>query len=250
MEWIILLVCGATLATSAYTFYKVRKIHLATYEIREKVAEVHKESTVLYAQLVAWHELNRLLQFNRPLPPLRCWAASPDFLLVIALDALKNLPETIIECSSGSSTLILARCCEVNRKGHVYSLEHDPEYADVTRKQLQEQGLDDWATVVDAPLVSYGSLDGQRWYSLDGLNISKPIDLLVIDGPPWNTAALARYPALPILINRLSTNAAIYLDDAERDEEKATLKRWSEEIPSLGIMNISCEKGCAVIRSK
>jgi hypothetical protein len=92
MEWIILAVCGVTLATSTYTFYKVRKIHLATYEIGERVVDVQRESTALYGQLVAWHELNRLLQFKKPLPPLRGWAASPDFLLVIAQDALQRQP--------------------------------------------------------------------------------------------------------------------------------------------------------------
>jgi predicted O-methyltransferase YrrM len=250
MEWIILVVCVATLAISAYTFYKVRKIHLATYEIGTRVLDVHKESTTLYAQLVAWHDLNRLLQFKQPLPPLRGWAASPDFLLVIAQDALQRQPEVIVECSSGTSTLTLARCCQINGKGRVFSLEQDPEYAAATRKRLLEQGLDDWATIVDAPLVSYEKMGGQRWYSLEGLDATKPIDLLVIDGPPWNTAALARYPALPMLIERLSSNAAIYLDDAERDEEKATLKRWSEEIPDLGVKKNYCEKGCAFIYFK
>jgi predicted O-methyltransferase YrrM len=247
MEWIILAVCGVTLAISAYSFHKVRKIHLASYEIAEKVSAVQRESGVLYSQLVAWHELNRLLEFRRPLPPLRGWAASPDFLLVIAEDALQRKPEVILECSSGSTTLTLARCCEINGNGHVFSLEHDQHYAEITRERLREQGLEDWATVVDAPLISYETLGGQRWYSLEALQVNQPIDLLVIDGPPWNTAALARYPALPMLANRLSASAIIYLDDADRDEEKSTIKRWAEEMPSLNFKKLLCEKGCAAI---
>lgn len=247
MEWIILAVCGVTLTISAYTFHKVKKVHLATYEIGEGVAAVRKETDTLYAQLVAWHDLNRLLQFKRPLPPLRGWAASPDFLLVIAQDVLMRQPEVIVECSSGSSTLTLARCCEINAKGHVYSLEHDLEYAAITRKRLKEQELDQWATVIDAPLIGYENMDGQCWYNLEGLDISKPIDLLVIDGPPRTVAALARYPALPILKSRFSDCAVIYLDDADRNEESATLRRWVDEKHVKNIGKLPCEKGCAVI---
>ena len=247
MDWILLTVSGLTLLISAYTFHKVRRIHLATFEIREEVQKTRRETDVLYSQLAAYDELNRLLKFRWPLPPLRGWAASPDFLLEIAKDALQRRPETIVECSSGSTTLTLARCCELNGNGHVYSLEHDPEYAAETRSRLREQGLEPWATVIDAPLVAYKQLGGQFWYSLDGLVIQKPIDLLVIDGPPWNTAPLARYPALPMFNQMLSPTVHIFLDDADREEETATLKRWKEESVKIEIKKISNEKGAACL---
>lgn len=248
MEWLILLFCVLTLAVSAYTFHKVRKIHLVTYEINTRTTEVHRESHVLYSQLVAWHELTRLLKFRRPLPPLRGWAASPDFLLIIAQDALRFKPAVIVECSSGSTTLTLARCCELNNRGHVFSLEHDEHYAAITRRSLHEQGLEQWATVIHAPLIRYDSLQAQLWYSLTDLQLSQPIEMLVVDGPPWHTAPLARYPALPILAGRMTADSRIYLDDAERDEERETLKRWALENPSLIVDSIACEKGCAVIK--
>jgi hypothetical protein len=121
MEWFLLMVFGATLVICVYTFHKVRKIHLASYAIHEAATQTQKETLALFAQVQAYDGLMRLLQFRAPLPPLRGWAASPDFLLVIAQHALKHKPKVIVECSSGSSTLVLARCCELNGGGHVYS---------------------------------------------------------------------------------------------------------------------------------
>jgi hypothetical protein len=75
----------------------------------------------------------------------------------------------------------------------VYSLEHDPISAAETRAMLADHGLDDWATVIDAPLVPV-TLGGEtfRWYDDSGLKGLKAIDMLVIDGPPLDTNALAR----------------------------------------------------------
>lgn len=238
---------GLTLIVSACCFYKVRKVHIATFDIVDKIINIQRETGALYDQIVAYQELNKILSFRRPLPPLRGWAASPDFLLVVAQHAIKYQPNNIVECSSGSSTITLARCCEINGIGHVYSLEHDSEYAEATRVQLKEQGLENWATVIDAPLVAYNELNGQYWYSLEQLAIQGPIDLLVVDGPPRDTALLARYPSLPMLSNRMSPKTTIFLDDADREEETATLKRWESENSAIKYKKIHCEKGCACV---
>jgi hypothetical protein len=60
---------------------------------------------------------------------------------------------------------------------------------------------------------------------------SDPIDLLLVDGPPAYAAghALARYPALPVLGDRLASGATVVLDDAERPGEQEVLRRWERE---------------------
>ena len=165
MMWILSLNFLATVLALAFiglTFYKVRKIHLVTYSIDQ-------ESKSLYAQIQAFHSLDKLLQLQAPLPTLRGWAASPDFLLEIAKYTLEAKPQNTLECSSGCSTIVLARCMQINDKGHVYSLEHDTTYAAITRHELERQGLTEWATIIDAPLIDISSLPTHRWYSLDKL---------------------------------------------------------------------------------
>jgi hypothetical protein len=68
-------------------------------------------------------------QINRALPPTRGWAASPDFLRNLCISVAEEKPKTIVECSSGISTLIAAACLKRQGSGHVYSLEHDPIFA-------------------------------------------------------------------------------------------------------------------------
>ena len=232
----------------AYVLHKVRKIHLASYRIENSSEKAELEVSRLFGQVKAYLDLEKLIDPRKPLPALRGWAASPDFLLHVALHMLSRKPLEIVECSSGVSTLVLARCCELNGIGHVYSLEHDAEYAAKTNARLQEQGLGRWATVLDAPLKPYADLGGQRWYSTEKLHAAvNRIDLLVIDGPPWNTAPLARYPALPLLVDRFSPDCVVILDDAGREEEKETLNQCLAEFPDLQQQILSTEKGTAVL---
>lgn len=225
--------------------HKVRKIHLASFRMEEAITRIDRESGSLFNQIQAYHALVELIQPRRPLPPLRGWAASPDFLLHVASHALAEHPQTIVECSSGASTLVLARCCELNGSGRVFSLEHDPHFARQTRERLREQGLESWATVVDAPLKPAMNRDAGPWYSTDALpSLGTGIDLLVIDGPPGDSAPLARYPALPSLYPRLSNHCAIFLDDAARKDEVEIVRRWLADFPAFNATQLQAEKGC------
>ena len=154
----------------------------------------------------------------------------------------------MVECSSGTSTLVLARCMQLNGAGMVFSLEHDPGYARLTRAQLRRHGLEDWAQVLDAPLRPH-PLDGEKWpwYDISALPATLEIDLLVIDGPPQATRSLARYPAGPLLFKSLGRGASVFLDDAARPDERTVLLRWQKEFPALDQSNRPCEKGCAVL---
>lgn len=222
----------------------------ATKEIA-KLSEIRTEFAHLYNQFQAYQSLVSLLQPTKPLPQLRGWAASPDFLLEICQFSLRLKPTLILECSSGASTLVLARCCELNGLGHVYSLEHDAGYAEQTRQRLKDQNLEKWATVIDAPLVDQPEVGGQRWYSLEKLKIDpKSVELLVIDGPPSDTASQARYPALPFLMKYLSDTCTVFLDDANRPDERAAVDRWLHEFGQLEALYLQSEKGCAKLTRK
>ena len=235
------------LLLNAYTLHKVRRVHLQQYDLRRAMVE---ESATMYRQLEALSSLERELGLPHSLPPLRGWAASPDFLMELVRHVQQEKPRSVVECSSGASTLVLARCMQQNGGGKVHSLEHDPMYAAQTRAQLERQGLSEYAEVLDAPLTPFESgSESWQWYQYRVLQADLPIDLLVIDGPPMTTGPLARYPAGPALFEQLTANGAVFLDDAARAEETAILARWRREFPQLTQSARYCEKGCAVLRA-
>lgn len=237
---------GAILLLCAYTLHKVRLIHLLLHAVRD---QSQRDNAGLFRQLEALQGLYTELGLTRSLPDTRGWAASPDFLLEMARHALAERPQLVVECSSGTSTLVLARCMQMNGGGKVYSLEHDPVYARQARQQLAHHGLSDWAVVLDAPLQGqeFGGA-AWPWYSTQGLPGDADIDMLAIDGPPQATRALARYPAGPALFGRLAPGAAVFLDDARRPDEQAILHRWAEEYPEIEQRQLNCEKGAALLR--
>ena len=169
---------------------------------------------------------------------------------LIADSCLLNKPEIIVECSSGVTTLVLARCCQLNGAGYVYSLENGFEYALSTAKQLKQYGLDKYAEVIHAPLqntvVNNQDFD---WYQLDKLKTSC-VNMLVIDGPSGFIQKNSRYPAMPILLDRLSDECEIFLDDAGRPDEKEIIECWLSETPELDHTYVENERGCSILKLK
>lgn len=209
-----------------------------------------KQSNNVISQIEALMNLQAVLKLHHALPPMRDWATSPDFLCNLVMHTLSARPLSVIECSSGISTIVLARCMEILGEGHVFSLEHDKEFADKTRALLRQHGLENYATVYDAPLknITLPSWSGQ-WYSHDVLPVNIKVDLLVIDGPPFFTSELARYPAIPMLYEQFSPHVAVFLDDADRKGEKMAVKRWLDEFSDLAAVDVPiCEKGCVVLK--
>ena len=170
--------------------WKVRKIHLHLYSLE---GFIDKNKDTLFAQVEALIGLYYDLKFSKSLPKTRGWAGSPDFLLFIAKVAQSKCPTVIIECSSGVSTVVLAQCLKLNGQGHVYSLEHESVFAEQTRMELKRHQVNEWATIIDAPLKKH-YISGQEWlwYSLDNLPENLRVDMIVIDGPPSFIQNLAR----------------------------------------------------------
>lgn len=228
------------------SLHKIKKIHLSSFELLNDSKCIKRETEALFSQIQALLALERKLHLQDALPPMRGWAGSPDFLLKTAEEALRRKPTTVMECSSGTSTVVLARCLQLNGSGHVYSLENSPEFAVKTRALLAQHGLSDWATVLDAPLVSKAT--PTPWYDESAIPTELPaIDMLVVDGPPASTAPLARYPALPRLHSRMSANCILMLDDADRVDEIEIVKRWQSEFSDFERSHLGCEKGLVLM---
>lgn len=240
IEALILSILLLVLIVTGYTLYKVRRVDLVLWDWSSQAKRIADNT---FRQLESLISLRDVLSLSVGLPATRGWAASPDMLYEIASNALQRKPICIIECSSGVSTIVLARCAQLNSRGRVYSLEHDKKYAAQTREMLNRSGLSDWAMVIDAPLCTHRIADKNWWwYSLNDLP-SGGIDMLVIDGPPGTIQRQARYPAGPLLFPKLNPGAQVFLDDADREDERALAKRWRDEFPLFTQISLQAEKG-------
>jgi predicted O-methyltransferase YrrM len=180
------------------------------------------------------HELgrlyDRLVDHDRTMPELGDWAISPS-TLVWMLDRLSDSSvRTILELGSGSSTIWFATAlAKRGGEGRVVALESSADYADSTRTELAKHGLQ--AQVLHAPLVDTAvpGRENQPWFDISVLPDLPPVDVLFVDGPVGATAREARYPAYPLLADRLALGATVFLDDTGRPAEAAIAKAWKQE---------------------
>jgi predicted O-methyltransferase YrrM len=187
-----------------------------------------------HADLHAWQVLRPLLDDGGYLP----WtegAMSPAGLAAICNEIALASRRQLVELGCGVSTVVLARLLR-QLDGRLAAVEHDPAWAGLVRSQLQREALDAVATVVEAPLRPHPlGRGGAPWYSesaLDGLPAAG-IELLLVDGPPGYGEGMAqsRYPALPLLAERLASGGLVVLDDAGRPGESEILDAWEAELP-------------------
>ncbi len=164
------------------------------------------------------------------------WSLLPDDLAFILGEIEARGASRIVECGSGASTIAIARALGERGAGTLHSLEHDAAWAARTRTALADEGLDACAAVVDAPLRDDPAAPaGCRWYAraaLGALPVAG-IDLILVDGPPASPdlgLGHSRYPALPLLRDRLAPGALVLLDDAGRDGERWVIERWHAEL--------------------
>jgi predicted O-methyltransferase YrrM len=215
---------------------------------RRQVRLARRESWRLYGRLEALAAIRDTLDGRVALPSTRDWAASADLLRELVAVVMARRPMVVVETGSGTSTVIVAACLQRLGAGHLWALEHLPRFASETRALLAARGLDAWATVVDAPLVDVRLGDGTwRWYDLASFPAGKPIEVLFVDGPPGDTGPLARYPALPMLRDRLAPDASILVDDVARPDEREMIARWRSEVPELAVRPLPLEKGGSLL---
>lgn len=204
-----------------------------------------------YRQLEAMMSLYDMLDIRYPLPPLRLWVISPDFANLLVGHILRHKPKLLVELGSGASTILSSYCVEKIGVGKIVSFEHIEDFAEASRRGLDEHGLTEYAKVIQGDLTTT-TIKGQSYQWYDTLNMQdlSNIDLLVVDGPPDGTHKMARYPALPVLYDRLADNAIILVDDYMRDDEYEMVNLWIEEFDLEVVQTIDTEKGTAILRKK
>jgi predicted O-methyltransferase YrrM len=260
--WVALGVLGVGLALLAAVFV-VLALQIQHFRRVLRVTELLKDEMVAgqragYAQVEALMGLYFSLTHGvDPLPPMRGWAASPDFLRLLYQTVQEKDPDCILELGSGSSTVMSGYALRQaagpdsgrGKPGKVISLDHLDEYARRSKRLIRQHGLDEVCSVFHAPLCSH-AIDSEtwQWYDLEGLELGGPIDVVVVDGPPGGTQEMARYPALPLLIDQLAEDAVLLVDDGNREEEARMVARWMMEFPGFEVRAWPTEKGAFVLR--
>jgi predicted O-methyltransferase YrrM len=178
------------------------------------------------------------------------WGADP-LLMQYAVELLSEVrPRLVVECGSGSSTVILAQCLRRLGTGRLVSLEHDPAYARRTLAQLQLHGLEDVVTLVTAPLSERRTSDGRtfRWYApVYESGLDEPVQVVLVDGPPRTEGPRARYPALPLLAPHFAPGCVFLLDDGDRPDERSIAADWSREF-GLAAVRLPTGRGARLLR--
>lgn len=93
--------------------------------------------------------------------------------------------QTIVECGSGVTTLIIADQLRARAAGRLYSLEHDPAFTQTTEAHLDAARLAGWVGVITAPLAKQ-TFSGRRgqWPAIEALHerLTPAAVVLVDDG--------------------------------------------------------------------
>ncbi|MCW8127956.1 hypothetical protein [Microbulbifer halophilus] len=204
------------------------------------------------------------------------WPISPDIASYLISRIEKNNYDLIVEFGSGTSTQLFAKAVQNNsllcekkaRKAaavetideggsdhdvqknasaevrRVISFEHNEQYYDQTKKELERKGLDSLVYLACTPLIKYQYAQKSfNYYSCDGVleQASQAVGtgariLVLVDGPPGNLGPLSRFPALPKLLSYFSNcTIDIVLDDFNRPEEKAVVAEWKRLLDERNI---------------
>ncbi len=227
---------------------EIRSLRKGLTHLSEQVQQTHQEHRRQFQQIEALTSLYYALRPRHPLPATRVWAASPDLLWYLCRTVRESGVRQVLECGSGVSTLVIAYALQEQGEGRVCALEHDEAYARSTRDLLRQHQLQAWAEVVHAPLRPV-ELHGDMWPWYDTTAVpQQSFDLIFVDGPPGATRDHARFPAVPLLRDRLADDGTIVLDDYSRPDEADIGRRWLEHYPELAGETLPHEKGTLVLR--
>ena len=212
--------------------------------------QINRVSRRSFEQVQATVNLFELVDVTAPVPPMRGWAVSPDALNILIQEFLATRPRLVVECGSGVSTLWLALVArKIGLDTRIVALDHDPGFAAKTNRLLEQHGVGVVASARIAPLVDVTTGEAtQPWYEPSALTDLDDIGLLFVDGPPAATGPLARYPALPMLWDKLNPGASIVLDDTIRQDELDIIAQWTESHPELSTESFDTEKGTHILR--
>jgi hypothetical protein len=157
-------------------------------------------------------------------PTFGGWAIEPDGAVELARIVSRGRPSTVLELGPGASTELLQGL--LDRHARLVALEHDDRFLGHLRERLLPSAVPG-IELRHAPLreIRVGDWSGP-WYAIEEVEDLFEIELLIVDGPPGPGSRWARYPAVPLLIERLAPGATVFVDDTGRPDERAVVEAW------------------------
>ena len=195
--------------------------------------------------------------------PWSGFSIRPSGLEKVLNEILFNRCDCIVECGGGLSTVYIAALLRQQQHGHLFTIEHNLEWLELLRGWLHTQGLQDYVTLIAAPLTDCNlALKQNQWYDTQAIqaafdrhaelngNTSVAIDLLLVDGPPAYEEGkeLSRYPAAAFFQPFFADQVVVILDDFQRSGEREILERW-EPLLGFGFENFDLNGGVAIGKS-
>ena len=159
-------------------------------------------------------------------------------------------PKLVVELGSGMSTIVIAKALKDFGDARMVSIEHDAAWASVTRRHIEDLGLE---SVADVRLRPLRRLDSDKcWYGLEAEDFGVGIvNMLIVDGPPAvNRCATIRFPALDSFLPILSDDAVVVLDDANRHGERTIVREWLVSHPDFEHVQFQSITGLAILRRR
>ena len=191
--------------------------------------------------------VHQKLEPESPLPKSSNASLSWEAAALLVSELLRLKPGLVVELGAGVSTVLVAEALRRNGRGRLVTIEHDAYWAGYAREELVRRGLEGWAEVRHAPLEPLRLDAGEQpWYALAALQDLEAIGLLIVDGPPRRIAPLARYPALPVLREKLAPGALVFVDDADRESEQRTVALW-EALAMRKVDRLPTKTGTALL---
>ena len=174
-------------------------------------------------------------------------AISSDMANILISKILKTKAKLVLEAGSGLSTILMGYALE-KTGGILISLEHDKKFYEKTLADIRLHKLKN-VKLIYAPLQIF-NLEGKEWlwYCPEGLKEIESIDILFVDGPPGSAQPLSRYPALPILKDKISNSCTIILDDFFRKDEREIVNIWKSCFFDFELTIYKTQKGTAILR--
>ena len=151
------------------------------------------------------------------------WSALDEYLIG-CIERAQRLDGPILECGSGLSTILVGAIAQSRGNRH-FALEHVPEWAKRVQGCLDKYKIDS-VTLSAKPLKDYGEFS---WYDAPMDVMPESFAMVICDGPPGATKG-GRYGLGPVMSQHLKAGCVIMLDDAGREQELATAKRWETEL--------------------
>lgn len=187
------------------------------------------------------------------LPPFTDWTVDEETAIILGDELKIRQARNIIECGSGLSSVVIGAAAE-QIEAVAMSLEDNREHYHVTLNALKATGPLPIAVFI-APMHTFQVTEPDkkrytyRWYDIEVLpRLRGECDFVFVDGPPGNSATRARYPAVPLLWDRLKPGAHVLMDDTRRPDEMETIQLWKDRYGLTVVEEFDTARGLTLLQ--